>query len=483
MEGAPGISPTCRRELVRLRRHECACGSRGGTGTAAVRAVAPVAVAGAVCQDFRSARCRDCKPGRASEDRRGTGGCRLHAAGGSQRARHRRIVVCRDAAEGAHLLQPMDAKRVFTHRQGLTDRRSCSCFQARVRNTREWERRSISPSECSAPKSTDAPACSNRSWRRICARCCFRLTAAGTNWASVSCRRALRSLRLFAVEYSLAKLWMSWGIRPSAMIGHSVGEYVAGCLSGVFSLEDALLLVARRGALVQALPGGAMLAVRLPEKDVVARLSGQMAIAAINAPALCVVAGPHDAIATARNRTHRRKRGFAPSAYVPRIPFADDGSRAGALQRASHSDQARRPEDSLRVQRQRAMGYGRGSDVRRILDEPRSEDRPFRGWRRGIDEGPEKRSAGGGSRSDIEHPGAAAPVESARPGGACVFDADWCARSHEACSKRWDGCGWLEAVWTGRGSMPGKLAAEHLFPRIPSSASGTGRGQPGPTRG
>lgn len=59
---------------------------------------------------------------------------------------------------------------------------------------------------------------------------------------------------LFVVEYSLAKLWMSWGIQPDVMIGHSVGEYVAACLSGVFSLEEALKAVAIRGKLVQALP-------------------------------------------------------------------------------------------------------------------------------------------------------------------------------------------------------------------------------------
>ena len=82
------------------------------------------------------------------------------------------------------------------------------------------------------------------------------------------------------------------------MIGHSVGEYVAACLAGVLSLEDALSLVARRGALVQALPGGAMLAVALPGKDLLPQLNPELAIAAINSPNLCVVSGPYDAIAT-----------------------------------------------------------------------------------------------------------------------------------------------------------------------------------------
>jgi amino acid adenylation domain-containing protein len=97
---------------------------------------------------------------------------------------------------------------------------------------------------------------------------------------------------IFVTEFALAKLWTSWGVRPDAMIGHSVGEFVAACLGGVFSLQDALHLVATRGRMMQALPGGTMLAVRLPESEVRSLLSPEMSIAAINSPALCVVSGP-----------------------------------------------------------------------------------------------------------------------------------------------------------------------------------------------
>lgn len=100
---------------------------------------------------------------------------------------------------------------------------------------------------------------------------------------------------LFVIEYALACLWKSWGVRPDRMIGHSVGEYVAACLSGVMTLEAALFLVAERGRLMQSMPTGAMLAVSLPEGDVLPLLQG-CELAAVNAPNWCVVSGPLNTI-------------------------------------------------------------------------------------------------------------------------------------------------------------------------------------------
>jgi acyl transferase domain-containing protein len=101
---------------------------------------------------------------------------------------------------------------------------------------------------------------------------------------------------LFVIEYALARLWMAWGFEPVAMIGHSVGEYVAAHLAGVFSLEDALALVAERGRLMQAVPPGAMLAVPLGEAALRPHLGPDLDLASINTPSACVVAGPMGAV-------------------------------------------------------------------------------------------------------------------------------------------------------------------------------------------
>jgi len=99
---------------------------------------------------------------------------------------------------------------------------------------------------------------------------------------------------LFAIEYALARWWMSLGVQPTAMVGHSIGEYVAACLAGVFSLKDALAIVAFRGRLIYELPAGSMLAVPLPAAEV--RLPAALSMAAINNPGMCVVSGPTEAI-------------------------------------------------------------------------------------------------------------------------------------------------------------------------------------------
>lgn len=101
---------------------------------------------------------------------------------------------------------------------------------------------------------------------------------------------------LFVTEYALARLWMSWGVKPGAMIGHSLGEYVAACLADVFDLDTALTLVVRRGRAIWEQPQGAMLAVSLPVDKIPALLGDDLSLAAINAAEACVVSGPFPAI-------------------------------------------------------------------------------------------------------------------------------------------------------------------------------------------
>ncbi|WP_281337151.1 polyketide synthase [Flavobacterium eburneipallidum] len=96
---------------------------------------------------------------------------------------------------------------------------------------------------------------------------------------------------LFVTEYALAQLWLSWGIKPTVFCGHSIGEFVAAHLAGIFSLEDALHLIAVRGRLVSELPNGSMLSVRLSEDELKTILPETLSIAAINSSVLCVVAG------------------------------------------------------------------------------------------------------------------------------------------------------------------------------------------------
>ncbi|MDM5297138.1 SDR family NAD(P)-dependent oxidoreductase [Bacillus pumilus] len=102
---------------------------------------------------------------------------------------------------------------------------------------------------------------------------------------------------LFIFEYALAKLLQHSGVQPESMIGHSIGEYVAACLSGVFTLESALTLVMARGRLMQNMEKGAMLSIQLSEEELAFMIDESLSIAAVNAKDLCVVSGKEEHVA------------------------------------------------------------------------------------------------------------------------------------------------------------------------------------------
>ncbi len=155
---------------------------------------------------------------------------------------------------------------------------------------------------------------------------------------------------LFVTEYALAQLWMSWGVRPAAMIGHSLGEYVAATIAGVWSLEDGLRLAAERARLIEAQPPGGMMGVVLPEEEARGLLRDGLCIGALNGPQISVLSGPAavlDALqaeVAARGMVHRRlpvrhafhstmmepvAEGLAEllrgmELHAPRIPFASN---------------------------------------------------------------------------------------------------------------------------------------------------------------
>ena len=126
------------------------------------------------------------------------------------------------------------------------------------------------------------------------------LFAADESVANLVHETAYTQPALFSVEYALAQLWLSWGVRPTVVMGHSVGEYVAATIAGVFSLADGLKLIAERGRQMQALPaGGSMAAVFADEAQVkaaIAPFADQVSIAAINGPTNVVISGAKTAV-------------------------------------------------------------------------------------------------------------------------------------------------------------------------------------------
>ncbi|HKP12634.1 MAG TPA: SDR family oxidoreductase [Blastocatellia bacterium] len=209
---------------------------------------------------------------------------------------HRRIMVCQTLEDAANGLRDRDPRRVLTGLRPSRDRSVAFMFSGQGTQYINMGRELYE---------------TEPTFRRQIDRCCevlkphLGLDLRALLYPAKECEdEAAQKIRetsaaqpaLFVVEYALAQLWSEWGVRPRTMIGHSIGEYVAACLAGVFTLEDALAVVAARGRLMQALPGGAMLSVALPPQELSVWLNAELSLAAINAPSLCVVSGPTEAV-------------------------------------------------------------------------------------------------------------------------------------------------------------------------------------------
>jgi acyl transferase domain-containing protein/NADP-dependent 3-hydroxy acid dehydrogenase YdfG/acyl carrier protein len=223
----------------------------------------------------------------------------LHA--GRTVFRHRRALVARDAADAAEALRRRDPARLLAAADAEDPRERPVAFLFPGQGTQH-------------PGMARALYEGEEVFRRALDQCAELLRpalgrdlrlllypAAAPDADRAAARRELTSTALaqpalFAVEYALAELWISWGVRPAAMIGHSVGEYVAACLAGVMPLAGALALVAARGRLMQELPAGAMVSVPLSAAALADLLPPEAAVAALNEPERTVASGPLAAI-------------------------------------------------------------------------------------------------------------------------------------------------------------------------------------------
>lgn len=210
--------------------------------------------------------------------------------------KYRRAVVCRDANDAVDVLERLDARRVSTGT--AKDQKSFVAFMFTGQGS-QYPGMAAGLYEHEPVFRRHVDRCSELllpHLRRDLRDTIYPRDTDMDQAAKALTETSITQPSLFIIEYALAQLLMTWGIQPAAMIGHSIGEYVAACLAGVFTLEDALILVAERGRLMQQMPAGAMLSVRLSEDEVRPFLDADLNLAAVNAPPQCVVAGPNEAI-------------------------------------------------------------------------------------------------------------------------------------------------------------------------------------------
>ncbi|MEH2238959.1 SDR family oxidoreductase [Nostoc sp.] len=209
---------------------------------------------------------------------------------------HRRMVMCQDVKDAVKVLSTLDPQRVFTHYQQPSNCPIVFMFSGQGTQYVNMGRE-VYQSEPTFTLAVDNCCELLKPHLDFDLRHVLYPDEAEKEKAAEQLKQTfVAQPALFTIEYALAQLWMAWGVRPEAMIGHSIGEYVAATLSGVFSLEDALALVATRGRLMQQLPSGEMLSVQLTEQEVQPLLGRELSLAASNGPAYCVVSGSTEAI-------------------------------------------------------------------------------------------------------------------------------------------------------------------------------------------
>ena len=215
---------------------------------------------------------------------------------GRRRFAHRRALVAEGRGEAVALLKSRDGKRVATEHRETQGARVAFMFPGQGAQHVNMARR-LYETESVVREEIDACASVLRAHLGVDLREILFPQAGREEEAQVEITQtSVTQPALFVVEYALARLFNSWGIVQDAMIGHSLGDYVAACLAGVFTRDDALVLLAKRARLMQDLPSGSMLAVRSKADDVRPHLSPRLAIAGLNAAQLTVISGDHDAI-------------------------------------------------------------------------------------------------------------------------------------------------------------------------------------------
>ena len=219
--------------------------------------------------------------------------------------KHRRMLVCNNVNNAVTALETLDSKKVFTCFQESEDRPVVFMFPGQGA---QYVNMGLELYQSEKTFREQVDICSEflKPHLGLDIRNIIYPDEKQTNVAMQQLQQTLiAQSALFVIEYALANLWLEWGIFPQAMIGHSLGEYVAACLAGVLSLKDALELVAVRGRLIQELPSGSMLAIELSEKEVRPFL-GKISLAAINGPNLCIVSGPAKALEELNDRLSQK---------------------------------------------------------------------------------------------------------------------------------------------------------------------------------